>query len=230
MWVFVRHGIFVSWNRPMISTRSANGSASRTGPTLAMQASVLALNRTYSPVHVVSVRRAFTLLYKGLAEVVHVENGQYLTFDFDSWRDLSELKHALEECSDWDDWIRTVSFAIQVPRVIRLLDYNHVPRNVVKFNRRNVFLRDENRCQYCGKKFGTNHLSLDHVIPRSRGGPSTWENIVCACLRCNVRKGGRTPQEAGMKLYRLPTKPPRNPSLAYQLSSRKYAAWKNFLD
>jgi 5-methylcytosine-specific restriction endonuclease McrA len=105
-----------------------------------------------------------------------------------------------------------------------------VPRNVVKFNRRNVFLRDENQCQYCGKKFGTNHLSLDHVIPRSRGGPSTWDNIVCACLKCNVRKGGRTPQEAGMRLYRLPSKPSRSPSLAHQLSSRKYAAWRNFLD
>ena len=218
----------------MIATRRVNGNgngiAPRFGPTLAMQASVLALNRTYAPVHVVSVRRAFTLLYKGMAEVVHIEDGQYLTFNFDSWRDLCELKHSLDECCEWDDWIRTVTFVIQVPRVIRLLDYDRIPRNVVKFNRRNVFLRDENRCQYCGKKFGAHHLSLDHVLPRSRGGPSTWDNIVCACLKCNVRKGGRTPQEAGMKLFRSPAKPPRNPSLAHQLSSRKYSAWKNFLD
>ncbi len=197
---------------------------------MAMQASVLALNRAYAPVHVVSVRRAFTLLFKDQAEVVHIEDGHYLSFDFGGWRDLCEAKHALEDFTEWDDWIHTVSFAIQVPRVIRLLDYDRVPRNVIKFNRRNVFLRDENRCQYCGKKFGTNHLSLDHVLPRSRGGPSTWENIVCACLRCNVRKGGRTPQEAGMKLFRSPSKPPRNPSLAHQLSSQKYTAWRCFLD
>lgn len=197
---------------------------------MAMQASVLALNRAYAPVHVVSVRRAFTLLFKGQAEVVHIEDGQYMTFDFDGWRDICEAKFALEDFTEWDDWIRTVNFAVQVPRVVRLLDYDRMPRNMVKFNRRNVFLRDENRCQYCGKKFGANHLSLDHVMPRSRGGPSTWENIVCACLRCNVRKGGRTPQEAGMKLFRSPSKPARNPTLALQLSSRKYTAWHNFLD
>src|SRR5262245_3473564 len=106
----------------MIATRSlsgnGNGFAPRSGPTLAMQASVLALNRTYAPVQVVSVRRAFTLLYKGMAEVVHIEDGQYLTFNFDSWREICELKHALEERSEWDDWIRTVTFVIQVPRVI----------------------------------------------------------------------------------------------------------------
>jgi 5-methylcytosine-specific restriction endonuclease McrA len=214
----------------MIATLSANDSVTRSSPTSAMQSSVLALNRAYAPVHVVDVKRAFTLLYKGQAEVVHVEDGQYLTFNFESWLELSEAKTALEDVCEWDDWIRTVTFAIQVPRVIRLLDYDRVPRNVVKFNRRNVFLRDENRCQYCTKKFGTHHLSLDHVIPRSRGGPSTWDNIVCACLRCNVRKGGRTPQEAGMKLFKAPSKPHRNPSLAHQLSSQKYSAWKNFLD
>ena len=214
----------------MISTRSSHVVASRSGPSAAMQASVLALNRAYAPVHVVAVRRAFTLLYKGLAEVVSVEDGQYQTFDFDRWRELSDAKQAIEELCEWDDWIRTVSFSIQVPRVIRLLDYDRVPRNAVKFNRRNVFLRDENRCQYCGKKFGNSHLSLDHVVPRSRGGPSTWDNIVCACLKCNVRKGGRTPQEAGMRLFRLPSRPARSPSLAHQLSSRKYSAWRNFLD
>jgi len=195
-----------------------------------MQASVLVLNRTYAAVHVVNVRRAFTLLYKGHAEVVAIEGGQFQTFDFDGWLEFSNTKYALQEFCEWDDWIRTVSFSIQVPRVIRLLDYDRVPRNVVKFNRRNVFLRDENRCQYCGKKFGSHHLSLDHVIPRSRGGPSTWDNIVCACLKCNVRKGGRTPQEAGMRLFRSPFKPNRSPSLSNQLGSRKYSDWKNFLD
>jgi 5-methylcytosine-specific restriction endonuclease McrA len=166
-----------------------------------------------------------------MAEVINVEDDSYMAYDFDSWREISELKDAFGECSscDADDWIRAVNFRIQVPRVIRLLKYDRVPRNIVKFNRRNVFLRDENRCQYCSGKFSTNDLSLDHVIPRSRGGKTTWENIVSACLRCNVRKGGRTPQEAGMRLYREPHQPKRSPVLVHQLSTQKYAVWQKFV-
>ena len=194
-----------------------------------MQSNVLALNRLYLAIHVVSVRRAFCLLWTGMAEVVNVEDESYMSYDFDSWREISELKVAFEESAELDEWILAVNFRIQVPRVIRLLNYDRVPRNVVKFNRRNVFLRDENRCQYCTRKFGAHDLSLDHVIPRSRGGQTTWENIVSACLKCNVRKGGRTPQEAGMKLCRLPAQPKRNHVLAHQLTSQKYACWQRFV-
>ncbi|NOX54167.1 MAG: HNH endonuclease [Planctomycetes bacterium] len=201
-----------------------------TSPSSALQAHVLALNRLYVAVQIITARRALCLLWKGLAEVVSVENGAYMTYDFQSWREISELKAALNERSQDEDWVQAVNFEIEVPRTIRLLEYDRVPRNVVKFNRRNIFLRDGNRCQYCGKRFASQDLSLDHVIPRSRGGQSTWENIVCACLRCNVRKGGRTPREAGMKLIRPPKKPSRNPLLTVKLNSRKYASWKNFLD
>ncbi len=83
-----------------------------------------------------------------------------------------------------------------MPRVIRLLAYDRLPKQTVRFNRRNLFARDNNRCQYCGKRFPTSELSLDHVVPRSRGGDTTWENIVCSCVACNVRKGGRTPTSA----------------------------------
>lgn len=196
----------------------------------AIQSSVLALNRLYVAVHVISVRRAFCLLYKNLAEVVALEDGAYRAYDFDGWREVSELRHELNDHGDHDDWIQSVNFAILVPRVVRLLRYERLPRNVVKFNRRNIFLRDENRCQYCGRKFGTHKLSLDHVLPRSRGGPTTWENIVCACLDCNVRKGGRTPQEAGMNLVQVPRKPARNPLLFQHIRSQKYAVWRTFLN
>ena len=199
------------------------------GPSSALQSSVLALNRGYAAVHVISVRRAFCLLWKAQAEVIHIENESYLTYDFHGWREISLLKLELNERDEFDDWISAVNFEVQVPRVIRLLEYDRVPRNVVKFSRRNVFLRDENRCQYCGSKFSAHNLSLDHVMPRSRGGQSTWENIVCACLKCNVRKGGRTPQEAGMKLFQPPKRPKRNPILSNQLSSEKYACWRRFL-
>jgi 5-methylcytosine-specific restriction endonuclease McrA len=194
----------------------------------ALGASVLVLNRFYMAVHVISVRRAFTLLFRDLAEVVHIEQGQYANYNFESWREISELKASFKE--PHDDWIRAVNFEIQVPRVIRLLVYDRLPKQVIRFNRRNIFARDGNRCQYCGRKFPTNELSLDHVIPRSRNGDTSWENIVCSCVKCNVRKGGRTPQEAHMHLIRQPVKPKRSPLLSVKLGNPKYESWKNFLD
>lgn len=199
-------------------------------PSVAMQASVLVLNRLYVAVQVMSVRRAFCLLCKDQAEVVAVENGSFASYNFGSWREVSEFKARMFGKQEHEDWIQAVNFEVEVPRVIRLLSYDHLPRNVVKFNRRNIFLRDENRCQYCGQRFPTHQLSLDHVNPRSQGGQTTWENIVCACLTCNVRKGGRTPTEAGMRLRKKPVKPKRSPILCQQLTSVKYQSWKTFLD
>src|SRR5258708_18069915 len=160
---------------------------------------------------------------------MNIEIGAYVTYAFESGREVSQWKAKLEGRKDHEDWIRAVNFSIQVPRVIRLLRYDLYPKNVVKFNRRNIFLRDENRCQYCGQRFPTTQLSLDHVVPRSRGGLTNWENIVCACLRCNVRKGGRTPHEAGVRLFRRPVKPKRSPLLAHQLSSSEDQSWNRFL-
>jgi 5-methylcytosine-specific restriction endonuclease McrA len=194
----------------------------------ALGASVLVLNRFYMAVHVINVRRAFTLLFRELAEVVHLEQGQFANYTFETWRDVSELKAQFKE--PHDDWIRAVNFEIQVPRVIRLLFYDRIPKQVVRFNRRNIFARDGNRCQYCGRRFPTSELSLDHVLPRSRGGETTWENIVCSCVKCNVKKGGRTPQEAHMHLVRHPVKPKRSPLLSVKLGNPKYESWKTFLD
>ena len=193
-----------------------------------LSASVLVLNRFYMAVHVINVRRAIGLLCRELAEVIHFEQGQYANYDFESWREISALKAAFKE--PHDDWIQAVNFQLQVPRVIRLLSYDRVPKQALRFNRRNLFARDGNRCQYCGQNFPTSELSLDHVVPRSRGGDTSWENIVCACVSCNVRKGGRTPQEAHMKLVRPPVKPKRSPLLAMKLGNPKYESWKTFLD
>src|SRR5579884_4066069 len=195
----------------------------------ALDASVLVLNKLFMAIHVISVRRAFCLLCKDLAEVVSLEDGQFATYDFATWREVSEYRARHFRQED-DDWIRTVNSEIQVPRVIRLLIYEKLPKQTVKFNRRNIFARDHNQCQYCGKKFQTNELSLDHVIPRSQGGLSTWENIVCACLNCNVKKGGRTPKQAGLKLIRKPEKPKRSPLLNLKMTHSKYQSWRTFLD
>jgi 5-methylcytosine-specific restriction endonuclease McrA len=198
-------------------------------PNTPLDASVLVLNKLFIAVHIISVRRAFCLLCKDLAEVVTLEEGQFATYDFQSWREVSEFRAKFFREVD-DDWVRTVSSEIQVPRVIRLLGYDRLPKQTVKFNRRNIFARDNNQCQYCGKKFPTTELSLDHIVPRSQGGKSSWENVVCACVRCNVRKGGRTPKEAHMTLTRKPEKPKRSPMLNLKLTHSKYQSWKTFLD
>ncbi|MCE9545929.1 MAG: HNH endonuclease [Planctomycetia bacterium] len=197
----------------------------------ALSHSVLVLNRYYMAVHVVNVRRALTLLFRDLAEVIHIESGRYANYDFLSWREISELRAAYDDAEDDEqiDWIHSVNFSLQIPRVIRLLSYDKVPKQGLRFNRRNIFARDENRCQYCGEHFPTSELSLDHVVPRSRGGEMSWENIVCCCVSCNVRKGGRTPHEARMKLFRVPARPKHNPLVALKLGNPKYESWKTFL-
>src|SRR5947199_6718795 len=107
----------------------------------ALEASVLVLNKLFMAVHIISVRRAFCLLCKDLAEVVSLEDGQFTTHDFQSWRELSEYR-ARNFREEDDDWVRTASSEIQVPRVIRLVDYDKLPKQTVKFNRRNIFARD----------------------------------------------------------------------------------------
>lgn len=194
----------------------------------ALDCRVLVLNKHYMALRVICARRAFSLLCRQLAEVISCDDGSYANYDFNSWRELSESKHTFE--AHLHDWISTVNFDIAVPRVIRLLCYDRIPNKSVKFNRRNLFARDRNHCQYCGKKFPTSELSLDHVIPRRLGGGATWTNIVCACLKCNVKKGGRTPSQAGMKLIKKPVKPKNNPVIHVHLSHERYKSWKQFLN
>ena len=193
-----------------------------------LNCNVLVLNRHYMAIRIVGARRAFSLLFRDLAEVVSLEEGRYSNYDFDSWCDVSRLRRDFEP--DGHDWVSTINFHIAVPRIIRLLFYDRLPRNEVKFNRRNIFARDKNKCQYCGKRYPTSELSLDHVIPRSTGGKAIWENIVCACTACNVKKGSKTPRLAGMKLIKKPTRPRHNPLVNIHLGHHRYRSWKQFLD
>ena len=194
----------------------------------ALDASVLVLNRLFMAVHIVPVRRAFCLLCKDLAEVVSLEDGQYATYDFSTWREVSEYRAKFFREED-DDWLRTVNSEIQVPRVIRLIGYEKLPKQTVKFNRRNIFARDNNQCQYCGKKFPISELELDHVAPRSQAGRQHVENIVVlAWPATSARAGAR--RQAHMTLIRKPEKPKRSPMLNLKLSHRKYQSWRTFLD
>ncbi len=162
-------------------------------PISGLSCNVLVLNRLYMAIRVVSARRAFSLLVRNLAEVISVENDAYLSYDITSWTEVSQLKAQFER--ENHDFVRTVRYEIAVPRIIRLLGYDRLPRQDVKLNRRNIYARDSSTCQYCGKRFTTQELSLDHVIPRAMGGKTTWDNLVCACVYCNARKGGRTPHQ-----------------------------------
>ncbi len=179
---------------------------------------VLVLNRSFLPIQVTSVRRAFSLLYQGLAEAV---NAQYQTFDFDSWSALSVSMH--------EDTIGMVNRVIRVPRVILLVSYDRLPRRQVRFSRFNIYARDRNTCQYCGQRFPRSELNLDHVIPRSQGGTSHWENVVCSCHVCNRRKGGRTPEQARMRLLQPPRQPQWTPFMLQAFSLRHYREWGPFL-
>ena len=215
------------------SASHQSGAGSGVGLSPALSANVLVLNKYYQAIRVVNVRRAFSLLCRDMAEVVHIEtdaDGQskWQNFNFNNWRELSEIKAEFEPHEF--DWIHTVRFQIAVPRIIRLLVYEKLPRQDVKFNRRNIYARDSNLCQYCGKKFPSSELSLDHVLPRSQNGKATWENIVCCCVRCNVKKGGRTPEQARMHLITKPIKPRRSPVINFRLADAKYSSWKQFLD
>lgn len=194
----------------------------------AMDCRVLVLNKHYMALRIIGVKRALSLLFQEMAEVISCDDETYYNYDFYSWQEVSRAKRTFE--AHKHDWISTVNFDIAVPRVIRLLTYDRLPRQSVKFNRRNIFARDENRCQYCGKRFPMSELSLDHVTPRRLGGKSSWHNIVCACTKCNVKKGGRTPEQARMHLIKKPEKPKRNPVIHIHLSHERYKSWKQFLN
>ena len=184
-----------------------------------LNTSVLVLNRGFFPVHVTSVRRAFCLLYAGLARAI---NEQYETFDYPSWSALS--------VAAGDEADGLVGRAVRVPRVVVLVAYDRVPRRNVRFSRRNIFVRDRNTCQYCGRSFHSSELNLDHVVPRSQGGKTSWENIVCSCVPCNKRKGGHRPDQAGMRLGVPPRTPRWSPEYAFSLRTPIHREWVPFLN
>ncbi len=182
---------------------------------------VLVLNKSWVAVNVASVRRAIGLLYQDLARAVHPDD--YSLYDFENWCELSEL---LSE----GRYLHTPSLKVRIPEVILLNGFNGFFHKEVRFSRRNIFERDKNTCQYCARKFAKSDLTIDHVVPRSKGGHDTWGNLVLACVKCNVRKGDRTPREAGMPLIRKPVKPHWLPTLGARMPMSKITSWQRFLD
>lgn len=194
----------------------------------ALHASVLVLNKYYSPINITSAKRAFSMLFNSIAEAVTVEEENYVGHNFHSWAEISLYKKQFREGTDFD-WVYTPGLVLMVPRIVRLLEYDRVRIQTVKLTRRNIYYRDSNTCQYCGRKCRTKELNIDHVIPKSKGGKETWENLVCACIDCNIRKGNKLLREMGMRLIRRPIRPKLNPLIRMHLRKKKYASWKSFL-
>lgn len=186
-----------------------------------LDSSVLVLNKHYQPVHVTSARRAFTLLYAGAARVIAPD---FSTFDFESWAALG--------VAAGQDAVHTIDRVIAIPRVIILQLYDRLPRQKIRFSRHNIYARDDNRCQYCTRQLPRTELNLDHVIPRARGGRTTWENVVCCCVPCNLKKGCRLPEEAGMRLLKTPVRPQWSSStrlIGSRVGRRPHREWIPFV-
>lgn len=190
---------------------------------------VLKLNKGYMPIDVITAKDAFIDIFMGKSEVVNVEDSAYVSYDFESWAEISQLKHELEDFGIHDEWIFTSSLILQVPRVVRSLSYDKVPKYRVKLNRRNIYHRDKNTCQYCGKTLPTNELNIDHVIPKSKGGTNSWTNLVCSCLKCNRKKADMLLEDAHMKLLKRPVEPMHSANLEIHVKHPKYMTWKNFI-
>lgn len=189
-----------------------------------MGSDVLVLNRNFYAVQITSWQRALTLLYIGHASVVDQE---YRTYSFEDWQELSLMID-----SHPAGFISTPNFKIAIPEVIALKLYDKLPSMEVRFTRRNLYEHYKYRCCYCGNKFASADLNLEHVTPRSRGGKTCWENVVTSCIACNVRKADKLPEEAGMKLLVTPSKPKWRGNLSLMFSSpvKMRTSWQRFID
>ncbi len=184
-----------------------------------LQLPVLVVNRYLQPVQVTSVRRAMMLLFGGVALAVD-EAGELL--DFPSWRRMPVRPE--------DDHIPVITGSVRAPRVVHLRRYDRMRHPVVRLCRKNIMLRDGHQCQYCSLRLMTQDMNIDHVMPKSRGGAESWENLVTACKRCNLVKGRRTPEEAGMRLLRRPSAPRWSLSTQILLSQPDpFHEWAPFL-
>ena len=163
---------------------------------------VLLLNITYEPLRIINWKKAITLLCLGKVEIIEEYNRE----------------------------IHAISFTVKLPSVIRLLHIVRRPNGPVKFSRQNIYARDRYKCQYCGDRFSSEDLTYDHILPRSRGGRTAWENIVTCCIECNRKKGGRTPREACMKLIRKPSCPKWIPAIRVTIVFKEVPeSWRDYL-
>lgn len=185
---------------------------------------VLVLNRNFFAIQVTSWQRALRLVFSDRADIIDED---YRSYNFSGW---CELSHMLTEHPS--GFLYTPAVKIAMPEVIALKYYDRIPFNKVKFTRKNLYEHYNYRCCYCGKKFSTQDLNLDHVIPKSRGGKTDWMNVVTSCIKCNLKKGNKLLNESGMEMVIQPSKPLYNSGLSLIFRSPKQikASWQKFVD
>lgn len=186
---------------------------------------VLVLNRLWQPVNIVGTQRAFSLLLQDHAQVINTLDTSYRMMDCAEWLDYSEN----EVAEDDEAFVQTVRMRIRVPKVLLLREYAQLPVQEVKFTRENLFDRDNYRCQYCGNIYEARELNMDHVIPRDKGGRTSWENIVTSCIKCNSRKANRLPHQASMHLIRKPERPRMRPFISSLIGQECEVEWTHFI-
>lgn len=191
--------------------------------TILQQRKCLVLNKNWRAIGTVSLEDAITKVFStyndGTPKAHIIEPESYQTF---TWADWAKIQPDVNE-----EKISTVNMAFRIPEIIVLSKYEKMPKPKVHFSRRTLYKRDKMQCQYCGCKPGSEELTIEHVIPRSKGGLTTWENCVLACVACNRKKADKTPAQAGMKLLREPKKPDFN---LYRFETYKpVKSWQAFL-
>lgn len=187
---------------------------------------VLVLNRVWQPVNVVGAKRAFSILFQDHAQVIDPNQGDFRIYNGEQW-----IEHCIHKLPRPDQAVmNTVKMALHIPKVLLLRSYDRVPVQEVKFSRQSVFERDGYRCQYSGRIYPPKMLNIDHVIPKDRGGRTTWENVVTSSIHCNTLKANRLPHEAGLKLIRKPAKPRTRPFISSLLGTQYDKSWSYFLE
>jgi len=185
---------------------------------------VLVLNRNYYPIHIIDKKKVMCLLYKEHAVALDENLNRY---NFDEWTELSQM---IEDSPA--GYMHSVSLKVAIPEIIILTLYDKLPKGDVKFTRKNLYTHYGSKCCYCGQKFETKYLNLDHVIPRSGGGKTSWNNIVLSCYPCNSKKGSRSLKEARMRMHYKPSKPTWKPvhTMHINIGVKLRQSWKKFID
>ncbi len=184
---------------------------------------VLVLNKYYQAVHIITLQKAICHLVKGTAKVITPD---WTVHSFEEWIQISKFYE-----NGNGKFIKSPSIKMLIPDAIYLPHYKSLPKYEVVFSRQNILLRDGYRCQYCGKLLkNPKDRTIDHVIPKSRGGKTVWTNVVLCCKKCNLKKGNRTPEEAGLKLLKKPREPKWQALILEAFPKHKIKIWRNFLN
>lgn len=186
--------------------------------------SVLVLNRGFSAISVVTVMDAISSVYTDKSIFVDQD---YIQYQWSEWAQVKKVDIEIAK-SDPDNHIQMGTYGIKLPQVMLLKSYSKIPQQAVRLTRRNIYIRDGGRCQYTGKRLKTSEITLDHVVPRCKGGKNTWQNLVIASLSANTKKGGMTPQQAKMKLLKTPCAPKWDPIYITGIRNCPQS-WKNFI-